>query len=550
MNSLKTFGKRPKYNMFFWLAVLITTVSSCTTADLSKIEKEVWYVSDDCDVALFFKTNTAESISGDYIKTNTSLANLSAFEAHIKGKKLSFNFKNDSKKNFKGRITFNEIGFEIETPDGKNITFIKHTQDMFISTKSRYKEVVFNDIDVAEEIYGTAHGYYASKIISKISADNYPSIIMSVLKGIVQNFNTEKVPLHMDIYTPRGDTVKERPLMLLVHGGAFVIGDKRDTFQIKLAEHYARCGYVVASINYRLGYMFIPGVYSNLERCMYKALQDVRAALRYLSNHSKRLSINTDYFFVSGNSAGGFLSLFTNFMEEHEKWQSTGDNIFLLQKDLGCLDCSTNEDIGNYKLAGIVSLWGAVHDLDIIDAYEKTPVLLIHGNADDIVPYDYDYPFKNIDSRLSAFFTKKMYGSKAIYDRMKTQGQDVTLRTIDGAGHEPQVNDDNSFNKYAGIIQNDIQSFMYKNLGTGKFKITGPEFVSLSDKRATYKVPYTSGDTILWVIEGGLIIKKSVNEAEVVWFNNADSRKIEAQSINKMGLKKHAVYNVAIRHIN
>jgi acetyl esterase/lipase len=87
-----------------------------------------------------------------------------------------------------------------------------------------------------------------------------------------------------------------------------------------------RRGYVVASVNYRLGYVFLPGRYSNLERAMYNALQDVRASLRYLSHHHQELGIDPDMFFLGGHSAGGILSLTTAFMDETEclaqcQWQ-------------------------------------------------------------------------------------------------------------------------------------------------------------------------------------------------------------------------------------
>ncbi|MCK7539967.1 MAG: hypothetical protein MZV63_58205 [Marinilabiliales bacterium] len=42
----------------------------------------------------------------------------------------------------------------------------------------------------------------------------------------------------------------------------------------------------------------------------------------------------------------------------------------------------------------MVNMWGAVGDLKIIDREEKIPVLSIHGTADDVVPYDYDHPFR------------------------------------------------------------------------------------------------------------------------------------------------------------
>ncbi len=38
-------------------------------------------------------------------------------------------------------------------------------------------------------------------------------------------------PLYMDLYFPKGDTLKKRPLLVYVHGGAFLFGDKENNLQ-------------------------------------------------------------------------------------------------------------------------------------------------------------------------------------------------------------------------------------------------------------------------------------------------------------------------------
>ncbi|MCY7327486.1 MAG: carboxylesterase family protein, partial [Saprospiraceae bacterium] len=51
-----------------------------------------------------------------------------------------------------------------------------------------------------------------------------------------------------------GDDDTCRPLSILMHGGAFVVGTKEDGNMVSLAQEIAARGYVVASINYRLGW--------------------------------------------------------------------------------------------------------------------------------------------------------------------------------------------------------------------------------------------------------------------------------------------------------
>ena len=58
--------------------------------------------------------------------------------------------------------------------------------------------------------------------------------------------------LKLDMYTPSGDTDKERPAIVWVHGGGFCCGDKTSPELVDEANQFAMKGYVNVSINYRL----------------------------------------------------------------------------------------------------------------------------------------------------------------------------------------------------------------------------------------------------------------------------------------------------------
>lgn len=99
----------------------------------------------------------------------------------------------------------------------------------------------------------------------------------------------------LDLYYP--DVVQTGfPLVLHIHGGAFVKGDKLDHQLnpfLSLLEH----GYVVGSINYRLsGEAIFPA-----------AVQDVKTAIRFLKFHALEYNIDPNRFAVVGGSAGGNL---------------------------------------------------------------------------------------------------------------------------------------------------------------------------------------------------------------------------------------------------
>ena len=58
--------------------------------------------------------------------------------------------------------------------------------------------------------------------------------------------------LKLDLYQPRGDTQTKRPALVWVHGGGFSGGDKADPADADFSTTFAKLGYVVVSINYRL----------------------------------------------------------------------------------------------------------------------------------------------------------------------------------------------------------------------------------------------------------------------------------------------------------
>ena len=109
--------------------------------------------------------------------------------------------------------------------------------------------------------------------------------------------------LMMDIYEPIGDGLTKRPLMVWVHPGGFLLGNKEAEDMVALCDSFARRGYVTASISYRLG--FNPLSSSSAERAVYRGTQDTRAAIRYLMEYADVFDIDTNYIFLGGSSAGG-----------------------------------------------------------------------------------------------------------------------------------------------------------------------------------------------------------------------------------------------------
>jgi acetyl esterase/lipase len=101
----------------------------------------------------------------------------------------------------------------------------------------------------------------------------------------------------LDIYVP--DTGQSPfPVVLQIHGGAFMAGDKRDD-QLRPVLSALRRGYAVAAINYRLsGEAHFP-----------VAVHDVKAATRWLRSHAAAYRLDARRIAAWGDSAGAFLAV-------------------------------------------------------------------------------------------------------------------------------------------------------------------------------------------------------------------------------------------------
>ena len=101
--------------------------------------------------------------------------------------------------------------------------------------------------------------------------------------------------LLMDVFNPVTATKSPRPLIIVVHGGGWLKGDK--TKFRELSMRIAKRGYVVAAIEYRLGY----------EARFPAGIRDCNAATSYLRANAKRWNIDPDRIAAVGGSAGGHL---------------------------------------------------------------------------------------------------------------------------------------------------------------------------------------------------------------------------------------------------
>lgn len=214
-------------------------------------------------------------------------------------------------------------------------------------------------------------------------------------------------PLYFDLYEPTTETQAYRPLVITLFGGGFVVGS-RDYADMKVwCYRLAKQGYVAASIDYRLlSVGRISG--SNLIRAGYLATLDLLSAIHYFKIHCDQYHIDTNRIFLLGQSAGATTILHALYMDEEERPPETKEPIMLPSLS------SAKKESGN--VAGAIILWGSILNPAIIDSNACTPICLIHGMHDKILPI----------GEGKAFQVKKfpyVYGSQTIANHLSKIGQ-------------------------------------------------------------------------------------------------------------------------------
>ena len=108
-------------------------------------------------------------------------------------------------------------------------------------------------------------------------------------------------PLRLDLYEPPG-APGSHPLVVFIHGGGWMSGHTRHSGAFEdwpgVLASLAAKGYVVASVEYRL----------SGEAPFPAAIQDIKAAIRWLRAHAAQYGIDRQRAIVWGGSAGGQLA--------------------------------------------------------------------------------------------------------------------------------------------------------------------------------------------------------------------------------------------------
>lgn len=396
--------------------------------------------------------------------------------------------------------------------------------------------VVTVDSDI---VYGHARGYWTSYPEPEYDCDNYLPILMN--KWIDADEMTLKdLELDMDVYSPVTSDMTPRPLLMLIHGGAFFNGDKHAIGFEEWANYFASRGYIVASINYRLGFKARGA--KHIDRAGYRAVQDARAAMSYLLRHPERYPIDPNYIFVGGSSAGSITALNLAFMTDEDRPTSTEAgpvnevvngvaHLFTNRRrdrnnqprevgldDLGGINAVADQSGGsvNFTINAVVNMWGAVHKIEMIDVNSPgTAILSFHGDADRVVAYGYGHPFTNLEP-INELMCNPMYGSKYIHEHALDHGRVSELYTVKGGSHSLHVSDCTELSDYFTFITNTTKTFLYSRMfprPTMNASIVGRQQWFELDNAGEIQ-------TCRWEAVGGLVLEAEPDRARVIFFED------------------------------
>lgn len=227
--------------------------------------------------------------------------------------------------------------------------------------------------------------------------------------------------LRLDLFSPRG-RASPVPAVVFVHGGSWFGGHPRDLW--RQAADLAGRGFAVATIEYRV----------SGERRFPSAVEDAKAAVRWMRAHAQELGIIEDKIGIMGNSAGAQIAGMvgtTNGLPElegaggHAGYSSSVQAVAVIDPPLDLTEFGRrypDPPIAHRALgfqlgashAEDPTLWSYASPITHIDEHTP-PFLIMHGSLDPLTP-----PVQSLD----------------MYRKLLDVGVQAELFTAEGGSHD------------------------------------------------------------------------------------------------------------------
>jgi dienelactone hydrolase len=209
--------------------------------------------------------------------------------------------------------------------------------------------------------------------------------------------------LSMDIFQPSGDTLSRRPVIIWVFGGAFITGSRQSMHE--LCRLYAKRGYVTAAIDYRLYPISLGNLDSTkLATISIQAMQDLKAAVRYMRRYANMYKVDTTNIIAGGLSAGAITSLLAGHLDATDNVPAWIGNVLTQQ---GGLEGASGNAGFSSSVKAVVNHSGSLPTTAWLDAGD-VPTISYHGTDDNIVPFDCGVGLFNFTSCGSAAISRRL----------------------------------------------------------------------------------------------------------------------------------------------
>jgi acetyl esterase/lipase len=220
--------------------------------------------------------------------------------------------------------------------------------------------------------------------------------------------------LKFDVWQ-RKDSAGPAPTLIYYHGGGWIFGDRTGATLMFLP--YLEMGWNVVNVEYRMASVSLAPA----------AVEDCRCALRWVIRNAKQYNIDVSKIVLTGHSAGGHLSLIVGMLPDSSPLdnQCTGNEKLKVAAIVNWYGISDVDDllqganVKNYALmwmgsqANAMVIGKRVSPISYVRA-GLPPILSIHGDVDDVVPYNH---------------------SVRLHEALTAAGVPNELVTIKGGGH-------------------------------------------------------------------------------------------------------------------
>lgn len=223
--------------------------------------------------------------------------------------------------------------------------------------------------------------------------------------------------LYLDVYDPaKGSQTsidgRKKPTIVFMFGGGFIRGQRDDASYNRWFRTLTQNGYRVVSIDYRLGLKGSKKVgvaqVNVLDKAIHMAVEDLFSATVFMIENADALGIDPSNIVISGSSAGAISVM----QAEYEICNSTSWAEVLPE---------------DFNYAGVMSFSGAILSRKgkVKYAQEPCPTLMLHGTADELVPY-----------KQIAFLNLGFFGGGKLVERFKKFDCNYNMYHFMDYGHE------------------------------------------------------------------------------------------------------------------